>query len=65
MDSECWKQIDSLLQAALPRPPAERAEFLRQACAGDEAAAARAIALAPAGSLIGQAEDDRLQQEAD
>ena len=37
MDPERWKQIDSLLQAALERPPAERAEFLRQACAGDEA----------------------------
>jgi len=37
MDSEQWKRIDSLLQAALECPPGERAEFLRQACAGDEA----------------------------
>src|ERR1017187_4999350 len=37
MDSERWKQLDNLLQAALERPPAGRAEFLRQACAGDEA----------------------------
>ncbi|SPE36696.1 hypothetical protein SBA6_60003 [Candidatus Sulfopaludibacter sp. SbA6] len=46
MDSERGKQVDHLLQAALERPPAERAEFLRQAeraeflrqaCAGDEA----------------------------
>jgi predicted Ser/Thr protein kinase len=37
MDSERWKQVDHLLQAALERPPAGRAEFLRQACAGDEA----------------------------
>lgn len=37
MDSERWKQIDNLLQAALVRPPDERAEFLRRACAGDEA----------------------------
>jgi eukaryotic-like serine/threonine-protein kinase len=37
MDSERWKRIDNLLQAALERPPAARAEFLRQACAGDEA----------------------------
>ena len=36
MDSNRWKQVDSLLQAALGRPPDERAEFLRQACAGDE-----------------------------
>jgi serine/threonine protein kinase/formylglycine-generating enzyme required for sulfatase activity/dienelactone hydrolase len=37
MDSERWKQIDSLLQSALEHAPGERAEFLRQACAGDEA----------------------------
>src|SRR5437867_5026304 len=37
MDSEQWTQVDKLLQAALERPPAARAEFVRQACAGDEA----------------------------
>ena len=37
MDSERWKQIDNLLQAALERPVAERAEFLRHVCAGDDA----------------------------
>jgi len=37
MDAERWKQVDNLLQAALERTPAERAEFLREACAGDEA----------------------------
>jgi hypothetical protein len=37
MDSERWKQIDRLLQEALERPPGERPEFVRQACAGDEA----------------------------
>ena len=37
MDPERWKRVDNLLQAALERPPAERAEFVRQACAGDEA----------------------------
>src|ERR1700722_10834822 len=37
MDAERWKQVDNLLQAALQRTPAERAEFLREACAGDEA----------------------------
>jgi len=35
MDSDRWKQIDSLLQAALERPRSERDEFLRQACKGD------------------------------
>lgn len=37
MDSERWKHIENLLQSVLQRPPGERAEFLRQACAGDEA----------------------------
>jgi eukaryotic-like serine/threonine-protein kinase len=35
MDSDRWKQIDSLLQATLERPPSERDGFLRQACKGD------------------------------
>jgi serine/threonine protein kinase len=37
MDSERWKQVDKLVQAALEQPPAERDGFLRQACSGDEA----------------------------
>jgi eukaryotic-like serine/threonine-protein kinase len=37
MDSDRWKQVDSLLQSALERRPEERDAFLRQACAGDEA----------------------------
>ncbi|HEY1160637.1 MAG TPA: protein kinase, partial [Terracidiphilus sp.] len=37
MNSERWKQIDDLLQAALQKPRAEREAFLRQACAGDQA----------------------------
>jgi eukaryotic-like serine/threonine-protein kinase len=36
MDSNRWKQVDNLLQAALERPSAEREAFLRRACAGDE-----------------------------
>ena len=36
MDSERWKQVDSLLQSVLDRPFEEREAFLRQACAGDE-----------------------------
>src|SRR5215467_5543887 len=35
MDSDRWKQIDSLLQAALERPRNERDKFLRQSCLGD------------------------------
>jgi len=37
MDSDRWKQVDSLLQSVLEHPPGERDAFLRQACAGDEA----------------------------
>jgi eukaryotic-like serine/threonine-protein kinase len=37
MDSDRWKQVDSLLQSVLERLPEERELFLRQACAGDEA----------------------------
>jgi serine/threonine protein kinase/tetratricopeptide (TPR) repeat protein len=37
MDSDRWKQVDSLLQSVLERPPEERDSFLRSACAGDEA----------------------------
>jgi len=37
MDSDRWKQVDSLLQSVLERPPEERDAFLRHACAADEA----------------------------
>jgi serine/threonine protein kinase/Tfp pilus assembly protein PilF len=36
MDLDRWKQLDSLLQSVLERPPEERDAFLRHACAGDE-----------------------------
>jgi len=36
MDSNRWKQVDNVLQAVLERPLAERTEFLREACAGDQ-----------------------------
>ncbi|MBZ5537087.1 MAG: protein kinase [Acidobacteriia bacterium] len=37
MEHERWKQIDKVFEAALEREPLERATFLEQACAGDEA----------------------------
>jgi len=37
MKSERWEQVDQLLQAALDREPSQRAAFLAEACAGDEA----------------------------
>jgi hypothetical protein len=37
MDSDRWKQVDSLLQAVLERPPEERDEFLRDASACNDA----------------------------
>jgi eukaryotic-like serine/threonine-protein kinase len=36
MDSDRWKQIDSLYQSALDRPPEELDGYLRRACASDE-----------------------------
>ena len=37
MDSGRWEQMQSLFHEAADRPPDARAEFLRAACAGDEA----------------------------
>ncbi len=37
MDSERWRRVDHLLQAALDLPLSSRAAFLREACAGDKA----------------------------
>ncbi|HXG67063.1 MAG TPA: protein kinase [Blastocatellia bacterium] len=37
MKPERWKQIDQLLEAALERPPGQRAALLDAACGGDEA----------------------------
>ena len=36
MNTERWKQVDSLLQSVLERVPEDRRAFLLQACAGDE-----------------------------
>jgi hypothetical protein len=36
MTPERWQQVENVLQAALDRPPQERAAFLEEACAGDE-----------------------------
>jgi len=37
MDQQRWKRIESLLHAALDRPPSERNAFLRGECRGDDA----------------------------
>jgi eukaryotic-like serine/threonine-protein kinase len=37
MDTDRWKQVDSLLQSVLQRPPGEHDALLRKACAGDQA----------------------------
>ena len=63
MDSDRWKQLDSLLQSVLERPPEERDAFLRHACAGDERAGARsprsAAVAEPAGETVPGAAGDR------
>jgi len=35
MTPELWQKVEEVLQAALDRPPDERASFLNEACAGD------------------------------
>src|SRR6266702_4530858 len=35
MTPERWQDIEEVLQAALDRPPQQRASFLEEACAGD------------------------------
>jgi len=37
MTPERWRRVDELFHSALEREPAERAAFLHEACAGDEA----------------------------
>jgi serine/threonine-protein kinase len=37
MQAERWRQVDQLFDAALEREPSERAAFLDEACAGDDA----------------------------
>src|SRR5437868_2002947 len=54
MNSERSKQIDSLLQSVLERPPGERLAFLRHACAGDEALEREVRSL-----LVSQQESER------
>jgi len=36
MTPERWQQVEEVLQAALDRPPQDRASFLEEACAGDD-----------------------------
>ena len=45
MDTERWLRIKEIYRAALDRPHPERAEFVREACAGDDALAAEILAL--------------------
>src|SRR5258705_6782717 len=56
MDSDRSKQVDSLLQSALQRPPEERDAFLRLASEGDEALEreVRSLLTSQAGFLPGQ-----------
>ena len=53
MDPERWKQIDSLLHAALARRPEERDAFLRQACGDDRALESETRALLAAQDQAG------------
>lgn len=35
MDPKLWERIEAICFAALERPPADRAAFLEEACAGE------------------------------
>jgi serine/threonine protein kinase/TolB-like protein/tetratricopeptide (TPR) repeat protein len=53
MKPERWQQLDELFHAALERKPQERAAFLDEACAGDEALRQRVEALLAAHEQAG------------
>src|SRR5574339_653164 len=53
MDSERWKQVERLFQAALGLPPEEQDAFLTQRCAGDAALEREVRALLRAGRDAG------------
>jgi serine/threonine protein kinase/tetratricopeptide (TPR) repeat protein len=54
MDSDRWKQVDSLLQSVLERPREERDSFLRRACAADQALESEVRSLLRAQELAGR-----------
>src|SRR5918911_1583926 len=60
MRPERWQQISTVFQAALARGPAERAAFLREACADDDSLRREVEALL---SSYGRA-DDFIEQPA-
>ncbi|HEY0005276.1 MAG TPA: serine/threonine-protein kinase, partial [Pyrinomonadaceae bacterium] len=65
MTSERWQEVEALLQAALDRPPEERAGFLDQACVGDEELKSEASALVEAYDEAGDfIEEPAIMQDA-
>ena len=61
MSPERWRAVDAVLQAALARAPAERAAFVGDACAGDDALRHEVESLLAANE---QAGDDFLERPA-
>jgi serine/threonine protein kinase len=53
MNPERWREIDDIFQRALEREPAERADFLAEACAGDAELRAEVEALLSADESVG------------
>ena len=45
MTPERWQEVEGVLQAALDRPPQERASFLEEACMGDDELKIEAMSL--------------------
>ena len=48
MDAARWRRVEDLCADAMDRPPGERADFIRRACAGDEALADEVASLVEA-----------------
>ncbi len=54
MNSERWREVEEVLQAALDRPPPERAAFVDEACGEDEELRSEAASLISAFDEAGQ-----------
>jgi eukaryotic-like serine/threonine-protein kinase len=64
MDAERWKRIEALFEAALKRPPEERAAFMHRSCGGDEELKREVRSLAAGRDAAGFLENPALEETA-
>jgi serine/threonine protein kinase len=65
MTPERWQQVEDVFQAALDRPPQERAAYLDEACAGDDELKIEAVSLLSAHDEAGEfIEEPAIAQDA-